>query len=257
MTNRQERVIAVFDAAVLLEPAERLSFVGEACADDSDLRHQVESMLADVDQPVVIDRPVDEAIADLMDDDTPAVVGTEFGPYRVESLLGVGGMGEVYCAYDTVLARQVAIKILPPHIAADAEWVARVRREAQALASLNHPNVGAIYGFETIDGRAGSTSALVLELVEGPTLAEKLTAGALPVDEALTVAEQIAEALDAAHQQGLVHRDLKPGNIKVRDDGTVKVLDFGLAKIATSEDTYEVANVARSDTSPSPLTAWP
>ena len=177
MNNHGERVTAVFEAAVLLEPAERLPFVREACADDSDLRRQVESMLADVDQPVVIDRPVDEAIADLMDDDTPVVVGAQFGPYRVESLLGVGGMGEVYRATDTVLGRQVAIKILPADVAADPEWVARFRREAQALAALNHPNVGAIYGFETLDGRTGSAFGLVLELVEGPTLAEKLQGG--------------------------------------------------------------------------------
>ena len=236
MTNHQERVTAVFEAAVLLEPAERLPFVREACADDSDLRRQVESMLADVERPMVIDRPVEEAVADLIHDDTPVVVGAQFGPYRVESLLGVGGMGEVYRAHDTVLARQVALKILPADVAADAERVARFRREAQALAALNHPNVGAIYGFETLDGRTGSAFGLVLELVEGPTLAEKLKAGPLPVDEALAVAQQIAEALDAAHRQGLVHRDLKPGNIKVRDDGTVKVLDFGLAKIAAESE---------------------
>ena len=187
-----------------------------------------------VDQPVVIDRPVDEAIADLIEDDTPVVVGAQFGPYRVESLLGAGGMGAVYRATDTVLGRQVAIKILPTDVAADPAWVARFRREAQALAALNHPNVGAIYGFETLDGRTGSAFGLVLELVEGATLAEKLTAGPLPVDEALAIAQQIAEALDAAHQQGIVHRDLKPGNIKVREDGTVKVLDFGLATVHPS-----------------------
>ena len=232
MTSHQERITAVFEAAVLVEPAERLAFVRDACADDADLRRHVESMLAGVDEPIVIDTPVGEAIADLMHDDTPVVIGAQFGAYRVESLLGAGGMGEVYRASDTVLARQVAIKILPPHFAADAEWVARFRREAQALAALNHPNVGAIYGFETLAGPAGTTFGLVLELVEGPTLAERLTAGPLPIDEALMVAEQIAAALEAAHQQGLVHRDLKPGNIKVRDDGTVKVLDFGLAKIA-------------------------
>jgi eukaryotic-like serine/threonine-protein kinase len=236
MTNQNERVIAVFEAAVLLEAGERLSFVREACANDSDLQRQVESMLADVDQPMVVDRPVDEAIADLMADDTPVVVGTRFGPYRVESLLGAGGMGTVYRASDTVLGRQVAIKILATDVAADPEWVARFRREAQALAALNHPNVGAIYGLETLDDRTGSAFGLVLELVEGPTLAEKLKAGPLPVEEALAVAQQIAEALDAAHQQGIVHRDLKPGNIKVRDDGTVKVLDFGLAKVAAASD---------------------
>lgn len=248
MNNHGERVSAVFEAAVLLEPAERLSFVRQVCGDDSDLRRQVESMLADVDQPVVIDRPVDEAIADLMDDDTPVVVGAQFGPYRVESLLGAGGMGAVYRATDTVLGRQVAIKILPTDVAADPEWVARFRREAQALAALNHPNVGAIYGFETLNGRTGSAFGLVLELVEGPTLAEKLNAGPLPpVEEALAIAQQIAEALDAAHQQGIVHRDLKPGNIKVRDDGTVKVLDFGLAKVAAlPENVHE-----RGDRDPS------
>lgn len=252
--NHAERVTAVFEAAVLLEPAERLSFVREACADDPALQRQVESMLADVDQPVMIDRPVDEAIADLMGDDTPVVVGAQFGPYRVESLLGAGGMGAVYRATDTVLGRQVAIKILPADVAADPEWVARFRREAQALAALNHPNVGAIYGFEALDGRAGSALGLVLELVEGATLAEKLTAGPLPVEETLAIALQIAEALDAAHQRGIVHRDLKPGNIKVRDDGTVKVLDFGLATVTASENADERGvDVARRDSSTSPI----
>jgi hypothetical protein len=191
MTTYRDRVTSVFEAAVLLEPAQRLAFVREACAGDSDLRRQVESMLADVDQPVMIDRPVDEAIVELMDDDTPVVVGAQFGPYRVESLLGVGGMGAVYRATDSVLARQIAIKILPADVAADPEWVARFRREAQALAALSHPNVGAIYGFETVDGPTGSAFGLVLELVEGATLAEKLKAGPLPVDEGLAVAQQV------------------------------------------------------------------
>jgi serine/threonine-protein kinase len=211
-------------------------------------------MLADVDQPVMIDRPVDEAIADLMGDDTPVVVGAPFGPYRMESLLGAGGMGAVYRATDPVLGRQVAIKILPADVAADPEWVARFRREAQALAALNHPNVGAIYGFEAIDGRTGSAFGLVLELVEGPTLAEKLTAGPLPVKEALAIAQQVAEAVDAAHQRGIVHRDLKPGNIKVRDDGTVKVLDFGLATVTASENADERGvDVAGRDSSAPPM----
>ena len=259
MTNQGERVSAVFEAAVLLEPAERLAFVREACADDSNLRREVESMLANVDQPMVVDRPVDEAIADLMDDDRPVVVGRQFGPYRVESLLGVGGMGEVYRATDTVLGRQVAIKILPADVAADPAWVARFRREAQMLATLNHPNIGAIYGFETLDNHTGAAFGIVLELVEGPTLAETLTAGPLPIDEALAVAQQIAEALDAAHQQGIVHRDLKPGNIKVREDGTVKVLDFGLAKVAEApEIAHEsAAGVGRRDPSLSPTITTP
>jgi serine/threonine protein kinase/Tol biopolymer transport system component len=259
MNNQGERVTAVFEAAVLLEPDERLPFVREACGEDANLRRQVESMLADVDQPVVIDRPVDEAIADLMDDDTPVAVGTQFGPYRVESLLGAGGMGTVYRATDTVLGRQVAIKILPTDVAADPERVARFRREAQALAALNHPNVGAIYGFESVDGRPGSAFGLVLELVDGPTLAEKLEPGALPVEEALAVAQQIAEALEGAHQRGIVHRDLKPGNIKIRDDGTVKVLDFGLAQIAApSANAHQGGpDAGQSDLPSSPTIATP
>ena len=239
MNNHGERVTAVFEAAVLLEPAERLSFIREVCAEDLALQREVESMLADVDQPVMIDRPVDEAIADLMGNDTPVVDGAQFGPYRMESLLGAGGMGAVYRATDTVLGRQVAIKILPADVAADPEWVARFRREAQALAALNHPNIGAIYGFEALDGNTGSAFGLVLELVEGPTLAEKLTAGRPAVEEALAIGQQIAEALDAADQQGIVHRDLKPGNIKIRDDGAVKVLDFGLATVHPSENPDE------------------
>ena len=154
--------------------------------------------------------------------------GSLVGPYRIDSLLGVGGMGEVYRARDTQLNRDVAIKILPAAFATDPERLARFKREAQVLASLNHPNIGAIYGFED----AGPVAALVLELVEGPTLADRIANGPLPIDEALSVARQIADALECAHEAGVVHRDLKPANIKVRDDGTVKVLDFGLAKLA-------------------------
>src|SRR5258707_5686638 len=135
-------------------------------------------------------------------------------------------MGEVYRATDTNLKRQVAIKVLPAAVAADAERLARFRREAELLAALNHPNIAHIHGLEN----AGGTLALVMELVEGPTLADRIAHGAIPLDEALPIAKQIAEALEAAHEQGIIHRDLKPANIKVRADGTVKVLDFGLAK---------------------------
>src|SRR5215472_8702939 len=142
-------------------------------------------------------------------------------------------MGEVYRARDTKLNRDVALKILPEAFTLDGDRIARFRREAQVLASLNHPNIAAIYGLEgqeRRDGQDGSTLALVLELVEGPTLADRITQGPIPLDEALPIAKQIAEALEAAHEQGIIHRDLKPANIKLRDDGTVKVLDFGLAK---------------------------
>ena len=135
-------------------------------------------------------------------------------------------MGQVYQATDTKLNRQVALKILPEAFAADPDRLARFQREAQVLASLNHPNIAQIHGLEESEG----TRALVLELVEGPTLADRIARGPIPVDEALPIAKQIAEALEAAHESGVIHRDLKPANIKVKEDGTVKVLDFGLAK---------------------------
>src|SRR5499427_3154989 len=153
--------------------------------------------------------------------------GTRLGPYEITAPIGVGGMGEVYRATDTNLKRQVAIKVLPATTASDPERVARFQREAEVLATLNHPNIAHIHGLEKADG----TLALVMELVEGPTLADRIAKGPLPLSEALPIARQIAEALEAAHEQGIIHRDLKPANVKVRDDGTVKVLDFGLAKI--------------------------
>ena len=156
----------------------------------------------------------------------PLNVGSRIAHYDVTALIGEGGMGQVYKATDTKLNRQVALKILPEAFAEDPDRLARFQREAQVLASLNHPGIAAIYGIEEQDG----TRALVLELVEGPTLAERISKGPIPLDEALPIAKQIAEALEAAHEAGVIHRDLKPANIKVRDDGTVKVLDFGLAK---------------------------
>ncbi len=152
--------------------------------------------------------------------------GTRLGPYAVTAQIGVGGMGEVYKATDTNLKRAVAIKVLPTSVASDAERLARFQREAEVLAALNHPNIAAIYGLE----RSGGITALVMELIEGPTLADRIAQGAIPLDEALEIAKQIAEALEAAHEQGIIHRDLKPANVKVRADGAVKVLDFGLAK---------------------------
>jgi len=172
------------------------------------------------------------------------------GPYEVMSPIGAGGMGEVYRATDTKLKRQVAIKILPVLFATDQERLARFQREAEVLASLNHPNIAAIYGLEespaTGTGQAGIT-ALVMELVEGDDLSQRIARGALPLDEALPIAKQIAEALEAAHEQGIIHRDLKPANIKVRADGTVKVLDFGLAK-ALDPAGASAVNVANSPT---------
>src|SRR5688572_5813155 len=169
----------------------------------------------------------------------PLAAGTRLGQYEIVTPLGAGGMGEVYRAVDSRLKRQVAIKILPSALAA-SEGIARFEREAELLASLNHPNIAQIYGVvedeRNTEGRGPVGPGLVMELVEGPTLADRIKQGPLPVTEALAVAQQIATALEAAHEQGIVHRDLKPANIKVRDDGTVKVLDFGLAKLVAPGD---------------------
>jgi hypothetical protein len=161
-----------------------------------------------------------------------SLVGRRLGAYDVLAWLGAGGMGEVYRARDTKLKRDVALKILPAHVARDVERLARFEREARVLASLNHPHIATIYGVDETDG----VRALILELVEGPTLAERLGGGPMPVREALSAARQIAEALDAAHEKGIVHRDLKPANIKVTPDGIVKVLDFGIAKMRAPDD---------------------
>jgi Tol biopolymer transport system component len=157
----------------------------------------------------------------------PLAIGTRVGAYEILGHLGSGGMGEVYRARDTKLGRDVALKVLPESFAGDPERLARFKREAQVLAALNHPNIAHIHGYPDADG----IHALVMELVDGPTLADRIAKSAIPLDEALPIAKQIAEALEAAHEQGIIHRDLKPANVKVREDGTVKVLDFGLAKL--------------------------
>ena len=172
------------------------------------------------------------------------MIGNLVGPYRVLDTLGAGGMGEVYRARDTRLQRDVAIKVLPAAFATDPDRRPRFEREAQVLAALNHPHIAAIYGVEETQGAL----ALVLELVEGPTLADRLARGAIPLDEALPMARQIAEALEAAHEAGIVHRDLKPANIKLRPDGTVKVLDFGLAKAVDAASTRPAADGSSSPT---------
>src|SRR5215510_2889991 len=175
-------------------------------------------------------------------------IGQRFGSYQITSLLGKGGMGEVYLARDTRLDRSVAIKTLPEQFESDAERLARFEREAKVLASLNHPNIGAIYGLERHDGR----HILVLELVEGYTLADLVARGPMPLDESLRLAVQIAEALQAAHEKGVIHRDLKPANIKITRDGTVKVLDFGLAKLNDPNASNDPKALSLSPTITSP-----
>ena len=159
--------------------------------------------------------------------------GIKLGPYEILSAIGAGGMGEVYRARDTRLNRDVAIKVLPEVFADDADRMARFEREARVLAALNHPHIAAIYGVE----ESNSSRALVMELVDGPTLADRIVSGPILLDEALAIAKQIAEALEYAHDKGVIHRDLKPANIKVTADGTVKVLDFGLAKALLDKPT--------------------
>ena len=195
-----------------------------------------------------IEEPALAIAADmLMRQPDADLVGRRIGAYVIEAWLGSGGMGDVYRARDGNLHREVALKILPEPFALDPDRLARFRREAQVLAALNHPNIASIYGFEESDGVRG----LALELVEGPTLADRLAKGPIPPDEALAIARQIAEALEAAHEQDIIHRDLKPANIKLRPDGTVKVLDFGLAKA------LEPAAVMAGDAAASPTITSP
>ena len=193
------------------------------------MRREVQALL---DQPTSTGSFVEflggPAPAHLRDAPVADLTGQRIGRYRVHVLLGRGGMGEVYRAHDTKLGRDVAIKVLPAAFTADPERVSRFDSEARMLAALNHPHIGSIYGLED----AGGVPALVLELVDGETLADRLQRGPLAPHDAFGIARQIADALDAAHLKGIVHRDLKPANIKITPAGVVKVLDFGLAKAA-------------------------
>ena len=230
-SDRRSRISDLYHAALERAPEERSAFVRAESDGDETLRQEVESLLAC--EPATarfLERPAVAVVGSGFG--RGDLVGRELGPYKIVAPLGAGGMGDVYRARDSKLGRDVAIKMLPPHFMADPERRARFAREARLLATLNHPHIGAIYGLEHV----GEISALVLELVEGPTLAGRLERGPLPVAQALTMARQIAEALDAAHQKGIIHRDLKPANIVLQGfregstEGAVKVLDFGLAK---------------------------
>src|SRR5688572_10756610 len=224
--ERWQYVSRVFEAVLERSPGERESFLQQTCGGDLALVRDVESLLAQEGKAAMVDRPMWDIAARVLDPEPLLSEGTSVGNYRCLEMIGAGGMGTVYRAHDTRLHRDVALKVLPSIFVDDEGRLSRFRREAHVLASLNHPNIAAIYGFED----AGDIHALVLELVNGPTLAERLTRGRIPVREALAIATQMAEALVAAHDVGIVHRDLKPANIKIREDGTVKLLDFGLAK---------------------------
>jgi serine/threonine protein kinase/Tol biopolymer transport system component len=232
MVDRFQQIEEIFHKALQRNPAERDAFVRDACQGDPTLHREVSSLLENHDEAGGGELWAASAAAQLMAARGSLDPGTSLGSYRIERFLAAGGMGEVYGAHDTKLGRQVAIKILPDSFTHDPERLARFRREAHVLAALNHPHIGAIYGLEEANGR----QFLVLELIDGETLADRLTRGRLSVDDALAIARQIADALESAHEKGIVHRDLKPSNVALTHDGTVKVLDFGLAKITDAED---------------------
>jgi Tol biopolymer transport system component/predicted Ser/Thr protein kinase len=215
--ERLRQIEELYHSAREREPSERAAFLAQACQGDEELRQELDELLApDSSNDNILDRPAahlpaGSAVAQL-------TTGTQIGPYKIEAELGAGGMGEVYRALDTRLKRTVAIKV------AKENFGERFEREARAIAALNHPNICTLYDV--------GPNYLVMELIEGPTLAERIGRGPVPLEEALGIARQIADALEAAHEKGVVHRDLKPGNIKIKPDGIVKVLDFGLAKMA-------------------------
>jgi serine/threonine protein kinase len=218
-----------------LNSAERPAFLTAACGDDERLRQEVQSLLEHGDRAEdFLEKPALVSAA-------ASLTGRHIAHYEVGERIGAGGMGQVYRAHDTKLGRDVAIKVLPASFALDPERLLRFEREARVLAALNHPHIAAIYGLEKADG----VFALILELVEGPTVADRLASGPMPIREALPLAHQIAEALEAAHAKGIIHRDLKPANIKIAADGVVKILDFGLAKALSAEE------------SESDLSKWP
>ncbi len=231
MTDRWSAIERLFHAA-LAQPIEaRAGFLAGACGDDVELRREVQSLLDQASAPGFMEQPALHVAAGLLTAASLApLTGQQIGVYSITALLGRGGMGEVYRARDTRLGRDVAIKVLPRAVTTDPERLKRFEREARMLALLNHPHIGMLYGLE----ESGGHVALVLELVEGDTLADRVARGPVPVEQALMWARQIADALDAAHERGIVHRDLKPANVMVTRQDVVKVLDFGLAR--TFED---------------------
>jgi serine/threonine protein kinase/Tol biopolymer transport system component len=229
--DRWARVEKIFHQAARLAGADRSAFLERECGGDRALLAEVESLLTDEPDTTFLDQPAIAVAARLVVDEAAMPPGRRFGPYRIDGLIGSGGMGDVYRAHDTVLGRDVAIKMLPDAFKDDPERLARFEQEAQFLASLSHPHVAAIYGVH----ESGGVRGLVLELVDGETLAERISRGPLPLHDVVRIARQIGEGLDAAHQRGIVHRDLKPANVKIARDGTTKVLDFGIAKSVAAD----------------------
>ena len=237
MSDRHELISELFHEALKHELEARTAFLRVACGEDNALRQELEALLRyNPTAAGFLGTPATEILERDTAEHAP-ILGRQLGPYQIVSLLGAGGMGEVYRARDSKLGRHVAIKILPAHMMAKPERRARFAREARSLAALNHPHIGAIYGLEEVD----SVTALVLELVEGPTLAERLRRGPLPLEDTLKIGLQVADALETAHDRGIIHRDLKPANIILQaaadntGDLRAKLVDFGLAKTTTLE----------------------
>jgi serine/threonine protein kinase/Tol biopolymer transport system component len=228
--DRSDRIEKLFFAAQNLEGEARDAYLRDACAGDEPLRLELESLLTSDMQPERLWGTPGQAPARIVG--SKPLTGRQLGIYQLTSMIGFGGMGEVYQALDTRLGREVAIKVLPLSFVGDDERVARFQREAQILAALNHRNIAVIHGLEQADG----IHFLVMELVRGETLAQRIrTDGALPIEDALAIGQQLAEALEAAHDKQIIHRDLKPANIRITPEGDVKVLDFGLAKALTGD----------------------
>jgi TolB-like protein len=239
--ERWQKIEQLYHAALAREECQRAAYLQEVCPGDDTLRQEVESLLAQHNAAgSFLDAPAIEVAAKALAEDLSqsSPMGKQLGSYKILSLLGAGAMGEVYLARDSKLNRDVAIKVLPQAFVGNPERLARFQREARMLASLNHPNIATIYGLEHAD----AVNYLVMELVSGQTLAERLRVGPLDINEALKISGQIAEGLDAAHEKGVIHRDLKPANVKVTPEGRVKVLDFGLAKAFAVDGRQDLSN---------------
>ncbi|MBS1811484.1 MAG: protein kinase [Acidobacteria bacterium] len=246
--ERYQQIGHLFDAALELPPAERPAFLTAVSGDDTELRTEVEKLLANlVTSEEFLSRPALNVAAEIYAENQPAeasLIGTRISHYEILSLLGVGGMGQVYLAKDTRLGRQVALKLLPTRFMQNAEHLRRFEREALAASALNHPNILTIYEF----GVEGETHFLVTEYVQGENLRQRMAQGTLTVAEVLDITTQLASALHAAHQAKIIHRDIKPDNVMIRSDGIVKVLDFGLAKLIeqVQQDDGTAANKQQS-----------
>jgi eukaryotic-like serine/threonine-protein kinase len=226
-----QRCVEIFSAALERQPEQRAAFVDHACADDEPLRREVTILLRSHEESGdFISVPAFAAEPELLGDDPDALIGSQIGPYRIESVLGSGGMGVVYLAHDERLGRKVGLKLLPQSLIADMTHLSRLKREARTASALNHPNIVTIHDI----GSDHSTHYIASELIEGETLRERLMRGPIQLSEAVDIATQVASALAVAHEAGIVHRDIKPENIMLRPDGYVKVVDFGIAKLAES-----------------------